>query len=283
MAANDDVSLHAALAEASDPATPPARLAEIAYQFPSARSRIAINPSAYPALVQWILAYGETPSSSARPALAVDHPAVAVPASLPWHARVANVVFLAAVPLAMWLLSALMNPGIDPLTAAAAFVYAGVLLVLARTPRLKAIAAGLVLAFCAVPLTLSSLEPASFAVLAAWLGYLQLGVVAWAWLIARGHDAVCFLLAPAVVVVAFGWELVIAVTFRMFLGGPIAFGAAALVAQLGSAALVVAACWIGRWIDSRVRSHPSGLPSGDGFSPRGGGAAMVADEQGEWR
>lgn len=42
------------LAEAADPATPPARLYELAANYPEARPLIAGNPAAYPALLDWL-------------------------------------------------------------------------------------------------------------------------------------------------------------------------------------------------------------------------------------
>jgi len=42
------------VARASDPATPPSELAELAQQRPELRAAIAANPAAYPALREWI-------------------------------------------------------------------------------------------------------------------------------------------------------------------------------------------------------------------------------------
>lgn len=42
------------LAEAANPATPAARLSELAAQYPHARTAIAANPAAYPALLEWL-------------------------------------------------------------------------------------------------------------------------------------------------------------------------------------------------------------------------------------
>ena len=47
-----------AAARASDPATPPAELAELAERHPELRAAIAANPSAYPALREWIAQNG---------------------------------------------------------------------------------------------------------------------------------------------------------------------------------------------------------------------------------
>jgi hypothetical protein len=49
-----DEDLSGILAESSDPASPPARLYEIAAEYPRARSVIAGNPAAYPALLTWL-------------------------------------------------------------------------------------------------------------------------------------------------------------------------------------------------------------------------------------
>lgn len=49
-----DESLAAVLTEAADPTSPPARLYEIAAQYPAARALIAGNPAAYPALLSWL-------------------------------------------------------------------------------------------------------------------------------------------------------------------------------------------------------------------------------------
>ena len=71
LAALDDPAVNAALAarserrasgdetllsRASDPATPPAELADLAHQHPELRQAIADNPAAYPALREWIAA-----------------------------------------------------------------------------------------------------------------------------------------------------------------------------------------------------------------------------------
>lgn len=64
-------------ASASDPATDPARLAELAYTHPILRSRIAANPSAYPALVDWIAAAGDV-ARSAVPSQLVGETAMRV-------------------------------------------------------------------------------------------------------------------------------------------------------------------------------------------------------------
>lgn len=49
-----DAAPPAILAEAGNPAAQPARLYEIAAEYPSARSLIAANPAAYPALLTWL-------------------------------------------------------------------------------------------------------------------------------------------------------------------------------------------------------------------------------------
>jgi hypothetical protein len=49
-----DEELAGILAESADPASPPARLYEIAAQFPAARQLIAGNPATYPALLSWL-------------------------------------------------------------------------------------------------------------------------------------------------------------------------------------------------------------------------------------
>ncbi|MET3707834.1 zinc ribbon domain-containing protein [Arthrobacter sp. UYEF6] len=49
-----DEALARILAESADPEAPPARLYEIAAQFPQARALIAGNPAAYPALLTWL-------------------------------------------------------------------------------------------------------------------------------------------------------------------------------------------------------------------------------------
>jgi hypothetical protein len=49
-----DEELAGILAESADPASPPARLYEIAAQFPAARPLIAGNPATYPALLSWL-------------------------------------------------------------------------------------------------------------------------------------------------------------------------------------------------------------------------------------
>ncbi|WP_426987701.1 hypothetical protein [Pseudarthrobacter sp. Y6] len=49
-----DEELARILAESADPASPPARLYEIAAQYPQARALIAGNPAAYPALLTWL-------------------------------------------------------------------------------------------------------------------------------------------------------------------------------------------------------------------------------------
>lgn len=49
-----DEELAGILAESADPASPPARLYEIAAQYPAARPLIAGNPAAYPALLSWL-------------------------------------------------------------------------------------------------------------------------------------------------------------------------------------------------------------------------------------
>jgi hypothetical protein len=47
-----------AVARASDPATPPSELAELAERHPELRAAIAVNPAAYPALREWIAKNG---------------------------------------------------------------------------------------------------------------------------------------------------------------------------------------------------------------------------------
>ena len=49
-----DEELAGILSESADPASPPARLYEIAAQYPAARPLIAGNPAAYPALLSWL-------------------------------------------------------------------------------------------------------------------------------------------------------------------------------------------------------------------------------------
>lgn len=49
-----DEDLAGILAESADPASPPARLYEIAAEYPQARPVIAGNPAAYPALLTWL-------------------------------------------------------------------------------------------------------------------------------------------------------------------------------------------------------------------------------------
>ncbi|MFF1881304.1 zinc ribbon domain-containing protein [Pseudarthrobacter sp. NPDC058196] len=49
-----DDALGSIFAESADPASPPARLYEIAAQYPQARVLIAENPAAYPALLTWL-------------------------------------------------------------------------------------------------------------------------------------------------------------------------------------------------------------------------------------
>lgn len=49
-----DDELAGVLAESADPSSPPARLYEIAAQYPPARPLIAGNPAAYPALLTWL-------------------------------------------------------------------------------------------------------------------------------------------------------------------------------------------------------------------------------------
>jgi hypothetical protein len=53
-AAQGDEDLARILGESADPATPPARLYEIAAQHAQARPVIAGNPAAYPALLEWL-------------------------------------------------------------------------------------------------------------------------------------------------------------------------------------------------------------------------------------
>lgn len=74
-----ETSLYALAAEAANPSTSQARLAELAHTYPQLRSAIAANPSSYEALREWIAQFPEPEPVSAETA-AVAVPAVDVPA-----------------------------------------------------------------------------------------------------------------------------------------------------------------------------------------------------------
>lgn len=54
------MSLEALLAEARDPRTPPARLTELAGLHPQVRASVALNPNAYPDLLEWLETHGDS-------------------------------------------------------------------------------------------------------------------------------------------------------------------------------------------------------------------------------
>ncbi|MEO5535954.1 MAG: PQQ-binding-like beta-propeller repeat protein [Pseudolysinimonas sp.] len=51
--------------EAADPATDPARLAQIAHQSPELAATVAANPTTYPGLLEWIVQYGDDAAKAA--------------------------------------------------------------------------------------------------------------------------------------------------------------------------------------------------------------------------
>lgn len=97
---------------AADPQTDLAQLAEIAHHFPSARAAVAANPSAYPALLEWLAALGDptidealaqrngpqSPLPSAESRDPVVSPAV-VPPAAPAVAEIAALVLAVLLPL----------------------------------------------------------------------------------------------------------------------------------------------------------------------------------------
>jgi hypothetical protein len=158
--------------------------------------------------------------------------------------------------IAVWLVSALTG-SLGTGAIVSSLLYAVVLVLVATNRRRGVVAAAVVVATCTVPFLIGTVVlngtvtfPSSSALLA-WLEYVQFGVLVGAWLVVRERDAATLLLAPAVVVVVFGWRLALAL-----LGVPVTFGAGALPSLLlaaGEAAAIVGACWLARGITQKLR------------------------------